>query len=139
MCDRSNLYSSTAAAQSTCADLQTLASRASGITCTRNSQCSELRCDVTQSTLRSYIRRATLTLLPCNQPAAVRLVLYNPSNAVIVNRTFDSTTTLTIVDGVLTVTVTVEHPTSSSLRLGVIKMLSTKLVVMYMYVEIDTL
>ena len=139
MCDRSNLYSSTAAAQSTCADLQTLASRASGIKCNRNSQCSELQCDVTQSIIRSYIRRATLTLLPCNQPAAVLLVLYNPSNAVIVNRTFASTTTLTIVDGVLTVTVTVEHPTSSSLRLGVIKMLSTKLVVMYMYVEIDTL
>ena len=89
------------------------------MTCTRNSQCSELQCDVTQSTVRDYIKRATLTLLPCNQPAAVRLVLYNPSNAVIVIRTFDSTTTLTIVNRVLTVTVTVEHPTSSSLRLGV--------------------
>lgn len=112
--------SPTGAAQSTCTDLQRLASRASsGISCNRNSQCSQLQCDVTQAIIRTYISRATLTLLPCNQPPAVRLVLYNPSNAVIVNRTFDSTTTLTLANGVLSVTVTVQHPTSSSLRLGV--------------------
>ena len=111
----------TAAAQSTCADLQRLADSGSGIMCSRNPECNELRCNVTHPNIRSLVRRATLTLLPCNQPAAAQLVLYNSFNTVILNQTQDRTTSHPFGNLLLSVQlmVTVEHPTGSQIRLGV--------------------
>ena len=108
--------SSTAAAHTstTCHDLQHIADSTSRITCTRNSQCSELQCDVTQTTTCNYVKSFTLILLPCNQPVAIQLVLFNPSNVVIVNqiipvqdysRNDGTTTTIPVVNGVFSLEV----------------------------------
>ena len=111
-----------AAAQSTCTDLQRLADSGSGIVCTRNSECNGLQCNVTHPNIRSLVRRATLTLLPCNQPAAVHIILYADSvNTVILNQTQDRTTRPIFRNVLLSVqlVLTVEHPTGSQIRLGV--------------------
>ena len=101
--------------------LQRLADSGSGIMCSRNPECNELRCNVTHLNIRSLVRRATLTLLPCNQPAAAQLVLYNSFNTVILNQTQDRTTSHPFGNLLLFVQlmVTVEHPTGSQIRLGV--------------------
>ena len=114
------LHTCTAAAQSTatCQALQSQADSASGVICTRNSQCNELQCGVTETTILQFIRSATLTLLPCNQPAAVRLALYNPSNTVFLNQTIVETTTIQAVDGVISLVVRLDHLTNS-IGLGV--------------------
>ena len=113
-------YTRTAAAQSnaTCQALQSVADSASGVTCARNSECSELQCGVTDSTILQFIRSATLTLLPCDQPAAVILALYDPSNTVILNQTLDRTTTIQAVPDVLSLVVRLDHLTNS-IGLGV--------------------
>ena len=89
--------------------------------CSRNPECNELRCNVTHLNIRSLVRRATLTLLSCNQPAAAQLVLYNSFNTVILNQTQDRTTSHPFGNLLLSVQlmVTVEHPTGSQIRLGV--------------------
>ena len=86
--------------------------------CIRNSQCNKLFCRVTETTILRFIRRATVTLLPCNQPAAVRLALYNPSNTVFLNQTIDRTTTIQAVEGVLSLVVRLDH-LRGSIGLGV--------------------
>ena len=113
--------SCTAAAQSTCTDLQRLADSGSGIICSRNPECNELRCNVTHFNIRALVRRATITVLPCNQPAAAQLVLYNSINTVILNETQDRTASHPFGNNLLFVQlmVTVEHPTGSQIRLGV--------------------
>jgi len=120
LCIEASLHTSTADAQSTatCQALQSLADSASGVTCTKNSQCNELQCSVTDTNIRSIISSATLTLLPCNQPAAVRLALYNPSNTVFLNQTIVETTTIQAVDGVISLVVRLDHLTNS-IGLGV--------------------
>ena len=109
-----------AAAQSTatCVVLQSMAKSASGVMCIRNSQCNKLFCRVTDTTILRFIRRATVTLLTCNQPAAVRLALYNPSNTVFLNQTIDRTTTIQAVEGVLSLVVRLDH-LRGSIGLGV--------------------
>ena len=121
--DCCNLYFSlphAAAAQSTCTDLQRLADSGSGIVCTRNPECNGLQCNVTHPNILPLVQRATLTLLPCNQPAAARLILYN-SNTVILNQTQNRTESHLFGNLLLSVQllVTVEHPTGSQIRLGV--------------------
>ena len=107
--------------QSTCTDLQRLADSGSGIICSRNPECNELRCNVTHFNIRALVRRATITVLPCNQPAAAQLVLYNSINTVILNETQDRTASHPFGNNLLSVQlmVTVEHPTGSQIRLGV--------------------
>ena len=114
-------FSCTAAAQSTCTDLQRLADSGSGIICSRNPECTELRCNVTQFNIRALVRRATITVLPCNQPAAAQLVLYNSINTVILNETQNRTASHPFGNLLLSVQlmVTVEHPTGSQIRIGV--------------------
>ena len=113
--------SCTAAAQSTCTDLQRLADSGSGIVCSRNPECNELRCNVTHLNIPALVHRATITVLPCNQPAAAQLVLYNSNNTVILNETQDRTASHPFGNNLLSVQlmVTVEHPTGSQIRLGV--------------------
>ena len=84
--------------------------RAIQIICTRQpQQCRQLQCDIQNSTLQRTIRAATLTLLPCNQPAAVQLILFNNTEAVILNETLNSTTTFPT----FAMMVTVDHPTNA--------------------------
>ena len=122
LCIEASLHTSTADAQSTatCQALQSLADSASGVTCTKNSQCNELQCSVTETSIRSLISSVTLTLLPCNQPVAIGLVLYSPSNTVLLNQTIDSTTTVQAGTSALSLVVTLNQLAQDSIGLGVI-------------------
>ena len=80
------------------------------IICTRPpQQCRQLQCDIQNSTIRFFVRAVTLTLLPCNQPAAVQVILFNTAEAVILNETLNSTTTFST----FAMIVTVDHPTNA--------------------------
>ena len=80
------------------------------IICTRPpQQCRELQCTIRNSTISPSIRAATLTLLPCNQPAALQLIFYNTTDGVTLNETLNSTTTFPT----YSLMVTVDHPTNS--------------------------
>ena len=82
------------------------------ISCTRPpQQCRQLQCDIQNSTIRPFIRAASLTLLLCNQPAALQLVLYNTTEAVIQNETLERTTTILSMG--IPLMVTVDHPRNS--------------------------
>ena len=79
----------------TCEALQSLSDHAFLVRCTRNQQCSELQCDV----LGLGITTAALTLLPCRQPAGIRLILYSSPNSVVLSQTIDRTTVIQVTDG----------------------------------------
>ena len=70
----------------TCQALETLQSSAQSLICNRNDQCDTVHCRVTDTTVQVFISAANLTLLPCNQPPAVRLSINNPSGGVVVDR-----------------------------------------------------
>ena len=84
--------------------------RAIQIICTRpRPQCRQLLCDIENRIIRPLVGAVTLTLLPCNQPAAVQLILFNTTDAVILNETLNSTTTFPT----YSLMVTVDHPTNA--------------------------
>ena len=67
-------------------------------------QCRQLQCDIQNRSIRLLAMNATLTLLLCNQPAALQLIIYNRTAEI---STLYGTSFLT------SLMVTVDHPTNS--------------------------
>lgn len=96
----------------TCRALDTLRDNAQSLSCNRNDQCDTVYCTVTDSTVRAFVSAANLTLLPCNQPPAVRLTVYNPSGGVVLDRVISQSETLSLPQGT-TLSVTLNQLTNA--------------------------
>ena len=96
----------------TCRALDTLRDNAQSLSCNRNDQCDTVYCTVTDSTVQAFVSAANLTLLPCNQPPAVRLTAYNPSGGVVLDRVISQSETLSLPQGA-TLSVTLNQLTNA--------------------------
>ena len=96
----------------TCAVLQSLTENVQYLNCSSNDQCDTVYCTVTDSTVRAFVSAANLTLLPCNQPPAVRLTTYNPSGGVVLDRVISQSETLSLQQGT-TLSVTLNQLTNA--------------------------
>ena len=83
----------------TCRALDTLRNNAQSLNCNRNDQCDIVYCTVTDSTVRGFVTAANLTLLPCNQPPAVRVTATNPSGGVVLDRVISRSETFSLPQG----------------------------------------
>ena len=83
----------------TCRALDTLRNNAQSLSCNRNDQCDTVYCTVTDSTVRAFVTAANLTLLPCNQPPAVRVTATNPSGGVVLDRVISQSGTFSLPQG----------------------------------------
>ena len=96
----------------TCRALDTLRDNAQSLSCNRNDQCDTVYCTVTDYTVQAFVSAANLTLLPCNQPPAVRLTAYNPSGGVVLDRVISQSETLSLPQGA-TLSVTLNQLTNA--------------------------
>ena len=63
--------------------------------CVRDSNCTVVQCQVIGITA-NFIQRATLTLLPCQDPPSVRLQLLDPAMQVFVDQVINETQTIVV-------------------------------------------
>ena len=88
--------------------------------CMRDSNCTMVQCQVTGITAM-FIHQSALTFLPCEDPPSVRLQLWNPTMAVLIDQVFNETRTVTVNTGggSLPLTVFISQPTDSEISIMV--------------------